>query len=272
MSACCGSHPVGVCSWSFQKGVQEIATAMTAMDVDHIHLALAPALEADGAKYLEDVKKQNWKITSTMLSFSHEDYSTLETIRKTGGIAPDDRWDSCKAAFEKAAKITAELGVPYISFHVGFLDHSDPVYAKKFADRVRMIGDISKANGITMLMETGQESAEELERFLNDLNHDSVLLNFDPANLILYNKDEPLKAVRRLAPWIRHVHIKDAIRTKVVGEWGKEVAWGEGDVNCYAFLKELDELGYKGAYAVEREAGDQRVKDIATAVRRLKAY
>ena len=121
-------------------------------------------------------------------------------------------------------------------------------------------------------METGQETAEDLQRFVETLSHPNVLLNFDPANLILYNKDEPLSAVRRLAPWIRHVHIKDAVRTAVPGTWGSEVVWGEGQVNAFAFLNALRDAGYEGALAIEREAGDQRVRDIAAAVRRLSAY
>ncbi len=46
----------------------------------------------------------------------------------------------------------------------------------------------------------------------------------------------------------------------------------EGQVNAFAFLSALKEVGFEGALAVEREAGDQRVADIATAVRRLMAY
>lgn len=272
MSAACGKWPVGVCSWSFQKGIGEIASVMEALDVDHIHLALAPALGEDGAAYLDAVKRQGWTITSTMLSFAHEDYTTLESIRRTGGLAPDDRWPESRRAFTEAAKITADLGVPYISLHAGFLDHTDAAYAEKFAGRVRALGDIAAAAGVSLLMETGQETAEELEAFVTSLKHDRIFLNFDPANLILYGKDDPVAALPRLIPWIRHVHIKDAVRTSVPGTWGSEVPWGDGQVNAFAFLGELERLGFTGALAVEREAGTRRVKDIAAAVRRLRAY
>jgi sugar phosphate isomerase/epimerase len=104
------------------------------------------------------------------------------------------------------------------------------------------------------------------------LNHPNVMLNFDPANMILYNKDEPIEALKILAPWIRHVHAKDALRTKVNGTWGAEVPWGDGEVNVFAFLNALRELGFTGTLAIEREAGTQRVKDIAQAVRRLSSY
>jgi hypothetical protein len=62
-----GNCNIGVCSWSFQKSVEEIGELMTAMNVKHIHLALAPALGAAGKSYLDAVKRQNWTISSTML-------------------------------------------------------------------------------------------------------------------------------------------------------------------------------------------------------------
>ncbi len=268
----CGKWPVSVCSWSFRKGVDEVGSVMTALGLEHINLAIAPALGPDGEAYLEAVKRQNWIVTAGMMNFDYEDYSTLDTIKVTGGIAPDAQWPASGEAFAKASKITADLGSKYIMMHVGFLDHEDHAYAKKFYDRVRYLGDRAGEAGVALLMETGQETAEDLQRFVETLNHPNVLLNFDPANLILYNKDEPLPALRRLAPWIRHIHIKDAVRTSVPGTWGSEVVWGEGQVNAFAFLNTLAEIGYEGAVAVEREAGDQRVKDIATAVRRLTAY
>jgi len=268
----CGKWPISVCSWSFRKGIDEIGSVMTALGLEHINLAIAPALAPDGEAYIEAVKRQNWIITAGMMNFDYEDYTTLETIKVTGGIAPDSHWPASAKAFAKAAKITSQLGSKYIMMHVGFLDHSDKAYAKKFYDRVRTLGDSAGEAGVTLLMETGQETSEDLQRFVETLNHPNVLLNFDPANLILYNKDEPLTALRRLAPWIRHIHIKDAVRTTVTGNWGAEVVWGEGQVNSFAFLNTLKETGYNGAIAIEREAGELRVKDISSAVRRLLAY
>ena len=268
----CKSWPISVCSWSFQKDIPEIASVMAAMGLEHINLGILPALGPDGDAYLDAVKAQNWTISAGMMNFDYEDYSTLDTIKATGGIAPDEQWPASGEAFAKAAKITKELGSDYIMSHVGFLDHNDEVYAKKFYDRVRYLGDAAADAGVTLLMETGQESSDDLKRFVETLDHDSVRINFDPANMILYNKDNPISAFKKLAPWVKHVHIKDAVRTSVPGTWGSEVVWGEGEVNSFAFLNALEECGYDGCVAVEREAGDQRVADIATAVRRLRAF
>ena len=69
----------------------------------------------------------------------------------------------------------------------------------------------------------------ELDDVVNEASlHPAVAVNFDPANIILYDKGEPVDSVRTLSSGIKHIHIKDAIRTKTAGTWGTEVPWGEG--------------------------------------------
>jgi sugar phosphate isomerase/epimerase len=92
-----------------------------------------------------------------------------------------------------------------------------------------------------------------------------VGVNFDPANMILYDKGDPIDALKTLAPYLKQCHIKDANRTTQPGEWGEEVQTGTGQVDWKAFLSALDGLGYDGVFAIEREAGEQRVEDILAA-------
>jgi sugar phosphate isomerase/epimerase len=88
--------------------------------------------------------------------------------------------------------------------------------------------------------------------------------------MILYDKGDPTEAFRVLAPWIKHLHVKDATRTKKFGTWGAEVPWGEGEVESEILATILEEIGFEGAMAIEREAGDDRLGDIAIAVDKLK--
>ena len=69
--------------------------------------------------------------------------------------------------------------------------------------------------------------------------------------MILYGKGNPVKAVKTLAPWIRHIHIKDAKYAKTPGAWGEEVEWTKGEVNADAFIAALKEIGYDGCLAVD---------------------
>ena len=272
------SERVGVCSWSWQLPMKEVAAKMDAAGVKGIHLALGPFIAPDGRHGAAEgaeawafvkgkVARGEWKVMSTMIATVGEDYATLETIRKTGGIVPDQHWEANKKIVTRGAQLTQELGCPYMSTHAGFLDESNPKAYKTYVERVTWMRNECRKYGVTLILESGQETAEDLAAFMPKVP--GVGINFDPANMILYAKGKPREAVKVLSPWIKQVHVKDACETKVPGTWGEEVAWGEGEVGGKAFLAELEALGYTGNYVVEREAGTDRPGDIAKAVGRL---
>ena len=266
---------VGVCSWSWRKPMKEVAAEMARADVKGVHLALGPFIApderhgaAEGAEALRFVKEKiasgEWVLMATMVGMVGEDYSTLETIRKTGGIVPDRHWEANRLIVTKGARLTRELGCKYMSTHAGFLDESDPKAYATFVERVTWMRDECAKYGVTLILESGQETAADLAAFMAKVP--GVYINFDPANMILYGKGRPLEAVRVLAPWIRQVHVKDAKFTKTPGTWGEETPWGEGEVGGAAFLAELDRMGFKGNFVVEREGGDDRAGDIMKAI------
>lgn len=270
---------IGVCSWSWRLPMKEVAREMAKADVKGIHLALGPFIAPDRrhgaaedaaalAFVKEKVAKGEWVLMCTMIGMVGEDYSTLDTIRETGGIVPDRHWEANKKIVTAGARLTQELGCTYMSTHAGFLGESNPKALKKFVERVTWMRDECRKYGVELILESGQETAEDLAAFLPRVP--GVGINFDPANMILYAKGQPRAAVRVLAPWIKQVHVKDARTTKTPGTWGDEVPWGDGEVGGEAFLAELEALGYKGNYVVEREAGSDRPGDIARAIRDLR--
>ena len=268
----CNNWPIAVCTWSLGSDFNALDSLRQQTNLNCIHLALSPALAEDGQNYVEQVQKQNWKITATMVDFPQEDYSSLEAIKATGGIVPDRNWQDNKKRVFDAVDITAELGVKYLSLHFGFLDISDDESVGEFTERTKILADKAAQKNVQLLMETGQESAHHLRDFLEKINHPALAVNFDPANMILYDKGNPIEAVEILDKWIKHVHIKDAIRTQIPGTWGTEVPWGDGQVGSDDFLKPLDRADFDGSLAVEREAGARRFEDIELAVRRLCEY
>ena len=266
---------VGVCSWSWRLPMREVATAMGKAGVKGVHLALGPFLSPDKyhgaaedaaslAFVKEKVAKGEWKLMSTMIAFVGEDYTTLETIRRTGGIVPDRHWDSNRRLFTAGCRLTQELGCKFLTVHAGFLDETNPKALAKFASRVKWLRDEASRYDVTLLLESGQETAEDLAAFMGRVP--GVGINFDPANMILYGKGDPRVALKVLFPWIRQVHVKDAKATKVPGTWGDEVVWGAGEVGGREFVAELENLGYRGNYVIEREAGEDRASDIVLAV------
>ena len=265
----CGNWNVGVCDWSLQKDLDSVIEVMKSIGLDQIHLAVS-GIDAEAAK--AKLAENNITVSCAMVGFPQEDYSSLDAIKASGGVAPDDCWDTNKQLFVEAADNTVTLGIKLLSLHAGFIDESNPEYAQKFKDRIKVLADIAAERDLLLLLETGQESAVDLKDFLEELNHPALGVNFDPANMILYDKDQPLEAIRVLAPWVKHLHVKDATRTKETGTWGAEVPWGDGEVQADAFLNVLKEVGFDAVMAIEREAGDDRVGDITLAAERLSSF
>ena len=263
------SERLAVCSWSLQPAdADDLAAKLKATGIRRVQLALDPLRNsAAGWEQTEKVLRQNKiMIVSAMFGCVGEDYSTLESIRLTGGIAPDGTWEQNRKNIRASATLAAELGQRLVTFHAGFLPHeeSDPAFAKMLG-RLTEVADVFAAEKIDVGLETGQETATVLAGLLQRLNRPNVGVNFDPANMILYNKGDPVAALRTLGPWIRQVHVKDAAKTRTPGTWGEEVAVGEGEVDWLAFFATLKQLDFPGNFVIEREAGTRRVADICAA-------
>ena len=236
--------------------------------IPSVQLALDPLRENPDAwgKTAVLLDAEGIEIVSGMFGTIGEDYSSLDAIRESGGVVPDEHWDANWANIQAVASIAAGLGLKIVTFHAGFLPHeeSDPGFAKLLG-RITQIADVFDANSIELGFETGQETADTLRLFLEKLDRPSVGVNFDPANMLLYDKGDPIDALETLAPFLKQCHIKDATQTKEAGTWGAEVTVGTGEVDWPAFFATLAKLGYEGDCCIEREADDQRVADIKTA-------
>lgn len=268
----CGEWPLSVCSWSLRTDADGVARAMEQLGIGQVNLALKPVFLDSGDEYLAALRQKSWAVSAFTIGFFQEDYSSLESIRATGGIVPDAEWERNREMVVRSLAITAELGVRFLTMHAGFIEEHDPARARRIRDRLVCLADAAGERGRMLLMETGQETAASLRELLEDLDHPALGVNFDPANMILYGKGNPVEAVSLLGHWIRHVHVKDAFAARIPGTWGAEVPWGQGQVGSTAFLSALENIGYEGALAIEREAGDDRLGDIRLAAEALKAW
>ena len=264
---------LGLCSWSMRpRDAGHMAAIMEELGVRKLQLGLVPHRDdaglVDGVP--EALARIGARVVSGMFGTVGEDYTTMETIRRTGGIVPDQHWEANQQVARKAAAKARELGLPLVSFHAGFLPHDmESAGFRKLADRIEVVAGIFGDQGIDLLFETGQETADDLWSFFDHLEARGVSnlgVNFDPANMILYDKGDPIEALRRLLPRVRSIHVKDAVRTVTPGEWGAEAVVGEGQVDWPAFIRTLAEGGYTGDLLVEREWGEDRVGDARKAI------
>jgi len=213
-------------------------------------------------------------MTGAMLGFPGEDYTTPQTIKETGGFGNPamrgERIDRLKWALHR----TMALGLSDLSLHAGFLPAPGDPGRDAVLETLAEAGRLAAARGITLAFETGQETAELLRLTLDELRIPNLKVNFDPANMLLYDMGDPIRAVEILAADIRSVHVKDARRPTVSGSWGQEVPLGQGEVNIREFVNALRKNGYQGPLIIEREVGDQagRLRDVALGLAYLREY
>ncbi len=257
---------LAVCSWSLQPATpQALIADLNAIGIPRAQIALDPIRAGengwgDAPQLFADA---GISCVSGMMVTIGEDYTSMESIRRTGGVVPDQTWEGNWANFQINSDVAASMGLKLVTIHAGFLpeDESDPDFAR-LMDRVTEIADLFSDKGIDLAFETGQETAETLVAFLQQLGRPKVGVNFDPANMILYQKGDPIDSLKTLAPFLKQCHLKDARGTEVSGAWGDEVVVGTGEVDWKAFFAVLEERNDAGYLCFEREFGAQRVADI----------
>ncbi|MBP5237973.1 MAG: sugar phosphate isomerase/epimerase [Clostridia bacterium] len=187
-------------------------------------------------------------------------------------ICGDFGWDlthpnvveKSKAVLEK----TKELGCNIVTTHIGRIDRTDDARNEILRKNALALAEYAHSMGAYFASETGTEKAADLRWFLDTVGVPGIAVNLDPANLVMCADDDPVAAVKTLAPYIVHTHAKDGIR-RADGTW-LEVPLGKGGVKWPEYLKALDSIGYKGYLTIEREVGDDPAGDIGMAVDFLK--
>lgn len=269
------SQRVGICSWSLSPaGAHDACDKAIRAGVRTVQLALDPIRRGEpGWSEIETrhaLDLRGVTPVSGMMAMIGEDYSSLRTIRQTGGVRPDEHWLDNLAAARSNARLARRLGIGLVTFHAGFIPHGHGPERTTLHDRIRAIADAFDECGVLTALETGQERAETLMESLEELDRTGgaqVGVNFDPANMILYGMGDPNEAVRVLATRIAQVHIKDARPSPVAGEWGSEVRAGAGAVDWRAFFQSLRERGVCVPLVIERESRTGTESDLVVARR-----
>jgi sugar phosphate isomerase/epimerase len=225
------------------------------------------------AELRQEFEEAGIKITVVFCGFEGESYESIPIVKEgVGLVPPQTREARLKETFE-IADWTKAMGCDAVGMHIGFISEDrNSTLHKELVEAARKVCDHCAANGQRFHLETGQETADGLLAFIEDVNRDNLAVNFDPANMILYGTGEPLPALRKIASYVRSVHCKDGKWSDQPGvTWGVETPLGEGDVDIAEFINILKEIGYTGPLTIEREvAGEQQKTDIRNAVQLLR--
>lgn len=260
---------LAVCSWSLRPTCpRDLADRVRACALDAVQLALDPIRrgEWDEADTIAALREAGIRVVSGMMATRGEDYTTLETIRLTGGVRPDDTWEENLAAAADNADLATRLGLPLVTLHIGFIPHDDQLPEwETLIDRLRRLVDVFASRAVRVAFETGQETAHTLLRALEAIARPEAGVNFDPANMLLYGMDDPVEALSRLAPRVLQIHIKDAARARTPGAWGRETPVGRGEVDWTRFFALVGRDLRHCNLVIEREDGEERVEDVRLA-------
>ncbi len=243
--------------------------AVRELNIPTVQASYPGTLDNDsGVTAIQDACAQTGiEITTVFCGFAGESYADIPTVEATVGLVPPGTRAERLVVTKRIAAFAHRLGVVRVGAHIGCVpeDNNVPLYAE-IVETVQSVCDHLGETGQTFAMETGQETAQSLRRFIEDVNKPNLRVNFDPANMILYGKDEPIPALDLLMPWIDGVHCKDGKWPTQTGQLGEETPLGSGDVDLPRWLARLVELGYRGPLTIEREiSGPEQRRDIAEA-------
>jgi len=267
---------LGVCSWSWATDIPTVLKLMEENGIKAMQLATTPWVvdqmseeqkkdfgDKEPREVLDAIKEEirlgRISVFSTMVSFPYEEYTSRQTTYDADGFMftkdkyghdPKQVWEEELVIMDKAAALTSELGVPYLSTMPGFFSKDWDLAL----ERVKQVCDICSKYGVTLLLEAGQEPASDLAFFLKILENRysgiKIGISFDPANCLISQSGNPIEAFDTLLPWILQVHVTDGDED---AQWEDcFVAWGKGDISGkYDFLNHVHDSSYDGYLIVE---------------------
>jgi sugar phosphate isomerase/epimerase len=247
--------------------------AVKSLGLDRVQVSRLPDrfYTAEGAsEFAGMLKAAHVRADAVVVVFDGESYKDRESVMRTVGLRSADLRPARLAYARRCIDFSTAIGTKIVTLHMGFLpkDPKDPVY-RQMLEAVGDLAAYAAPKGVTVSLETGQETGEELSRFLDAISVARVGVNFDTANLVLYGMDNPPRALERLRERVTSVHIKDGLPPDHPGSLGREVPLGEGQALVRECLRMLEAAGFRGPLIIEnyvwRDRGTDPLAELARA-------
>jgi sugar phosphate isomerase/epimerase len=141
----------------------------------------------------------------------------------------------------------------------------DPALRDLAVERIRELGDHSRANGIELSLEMYEDTyigtPDEAVRFIRDVGHDAVGLNPDLGNLIRLHRPMPhfSEMYAKVLPYSNFWHIKNYSRDydPATGAYSSApLPLKYGYINYRQMIRLALELGYTGPFCCEHYGSD----------------
>ncbi|HEY3396799.1 MAG TPA: TIM barrel protein [Armatimonadota bacterium] len=168
-------------------------------------------------------------------------------------------------------RLAESLGVPVVRLD-GAMSGPDHLTRRRrlalYGGAVTSLLEATAGSSVALAIENHGRQGNDLpwlESLLADLDPARVGLTLDPANLYWagYPLAEVYEATERLAPRVRHVHVKNLCYPEAVRETRRPLGWEygccvcptpEGDLDYGRLVAILAAAGYAGALALEEES------------------
>lgn len=196
----------------------------------------APAIDAFSPAHLAATRE-----TLNRLSLS------IPCLASSCDLNSEDVLDSVKAYVDTASA----LGAPYIRL---LADRepapSDEVRPRVIAANLREIAQYAAGKGVMPLIETNGFYAKTkvLGLMFNEIKTKNIGILYDIHHPYRYFNEDPEYTINNIAPYIRHVHIKDSVMENGKARYR---LLGEGDLPVARIVKLLKKAGYDGFYSLE---------------------
>ncbi|MBC7766323.1 MAG: sugar phosphate isomerase/epimerase [Hyphomonadaceae bacterium] len=172
-----------------------------------------------------------------------------------GKIKITDDFEAHLETFKRVLETAITLETNYMRIFSFFMPHEkDPaIYRDEVMLRLQRLKEVNKGSGITLLHENEKDIYGDIpERcldILKTLGGDDFQAVFDPANFIQCGCVVYPNAFDMLKPFIKYMHIKDALAN------GEVVPAGYGLGNIETLLKSLKASNYEGFVSLEPHLG-----------------
>ncbi|RKX72275.1 MAG: sugar phosphate isomerase/epimerase [Spirochaetes bacterium] len=271
---------IGVLIDSLRMPFSDALKETAKLSVDSIQMYISSHQMSTGSFDFSDVNKISKQVRSHNLEIS----ALVGDLGGHGFERKDDNKEKIpqmKAIVDFAQELEANI----ITTHIGVIpEHKNDRYLI-MQEALAEIAAYAKTAGIYLAVETGPEKSAVLNQFIADTGETHLKVNFDPANIVMVQGEDLLKALETLKKHIVYTHAKDGKMIKKcnpaqiynafaegnpenlnIDEYFVELALGSGDVNFPDYLKALDKIGYSGSLTIEREAGENRLEDVKNGV------
>ena len=247
--------------------------AVKSLGLDRIQVSRLPDryYTPEGAREFAGLlKAAEVRSESVVVVFDGESYKDQESVVKTVGFRPVDLRQARLDYARRCVDFAAAIGTKIVTLHMGVLprDPEDAIY-RGMLGAVGALAAHAAGKQVIISLETGQETGDELARFLDKVTEARVGVNFDTANLVLYGLDQPARALERLRDRVTSVHVKDGLPPENPARLGREVRLGDGRAQVAECLRILEQSGFQGPLIIEnyvwRDRGTDPLEELARA-------